>query len=115
MPLTCWKPRKNRPKRIAKIVVVACRDGIGVACSRFERRIKVRFQHYLNMIEMCLMKQYRFLDAAQSLATTAQRYGWQTDLVNFASRRMRRISALTLLGCLHRAGGRANCSGLSSM
>jgi len=75
-------------KRIAKIVVVACRDGIGVACSRFERRIKVRFQHYLNMIEMCLMKQYHFLDAAQSLATTAQRYGWQTDLVNFASRRI---------------------------
>lgn len=79
---------EENPKAIAEAIVTACRAGVGVARLQFERRAPLRFEHYCNLIEMCLLKQSRYLDAAQSLVTTAERYGWRNDLINFAKVRI---------------------------
>ena len=70
---------------IADCIATTCRDGIQTAMSRFDGRIPVRFEYYFSLIDQCLLKKYRFLDAARSLASTAGRYGWTRELINFGA------------------------------
>jgi hypothetical protein len=71
------------PGVIADCIATACREGIETAMSRFDGRIPVRFDYYFSLIDRCLLKSYRFLDAARSLTVTAERYGWTRDLIDF--------------------------------
>jgi hypothetical protein len=76
------------PKSIAQAIVVALREGIDVARSQCGRPPPLNFEHYCNLIGASLLKRSRYLDAAQSLLTTVKRYGWQSDLRNFARLRI---------------------------
>jgi hypothetical protein len=76
------------PRRIAECIRIACRDGIASAFDRFDARIPIRFDHYFESIESKLIRQYRYLDAARSLMTTAERYGWAPGLIDFGARRI---------------------------
>ncbi|AWK90196.1 glycosyltransferase family 9 protein [Azospirillum thermophilum] len=78
----------ENPERIARCIVTASRDGIGAAQAAYGETIPVRFDYYAELIEMCLIRQNRILDAAQSALTTAGRYGWQPDLAAFARERI---------------------------
>jgi len=71
------------PRAIADCMATTCREGIENARKRFDGRIPVRFEYYFSLVNQCLLKQCRFLDAAQSLTITADRYGWTSDLINF--------------------------------
>jgi hypothetical protein len=76
------------PKSIAQAIVTALTNGIDIARSQYDRRPPLSFEHYCNLIEICLIKRSRYLDAAQSLLTTVERYGWRSDLLNFARLRI---------------------------
>ena len=71
------------PCVIADCIATTCRDGIETAMVGFDGRVPVRFDHYFALIDQCLLKSYRFLDAARSLTVTAERYGWTRDLIDF--------------------------------
>ena len=79
---------REDPALIARAIAAVLTDGPDTAIDAFDGRVPVEFGHYKTLIEMCLLKQYRFLDAAVSLMTTAERYGWHPDLVAFAQHRL---------------------------
>ena len=81
------------PDRIADCIVTACREGIDVARAGFGEAIPVHFDYYVELIEMCLIQKHRYLDAAQSLLTTVERYGWHPRLVTFARDRLQPLLA----------------------
>ncbi len=76
------------PKSIAQAIVAALSDGINNARSEYGRPPPLGFDHYCNLIEVNLIKRLRYLDAAQSLLTTVERYGWRSDLLDFARHRI---------------------------
>jgi hypothetical protein len=72
----------------AACIATACREGIDVAETMFGERIPVQFDGYLHTVEHGLVMRHRYLDAARSLAITAERYGWTADLSAFAKSRV---------------------------
>lgn len=76
------------PEHIASCIAVACRDGIGAAKQDYGSPIPVTFDHYFGLIEQMLLADHRYVDAARSLMTTAARYGWRRELVDFGTSRI---------------------------
>ncbi len=113
MEMTC-----EDPATIALAIATVCTEGIATAQTRHSMRIAVRFEHYCNLITHNLLSQDRYLDAAQSLLTTAGRYGWQRELREFGMLKLapylardpdwihahRRRAADEFLGALHGSG-----------
>lgn len=81
------------PGHIARCIVTACREGIVAARDGFGETIPVHFGYYVELIEMCLLQKHRYLDAAQSLLTTVERYGWHPRLAGFARDRLQPLLA----------------------
>jgi len=75
----------ERPARIAQCIASACASGIDAAQIESEGRIPIKFDHYFSMVRSGLLERMRYLDAAQSLLTTAGRYGWTADLIKFGT------------------------------
>ncbi len=75
-------------RRVASCIALVCRDGINAARDEFSGLIPVTFDYYKTLIETCLLRQQRYLDAAKSLMTTASRYGWTRELINFGEERI---------------------------
>ncbi len=78
----------ENPQYAADCITCLCRDGVTQARDRFGENIALDFRHYLFQIELCLLRDQRYIDAARSLTTTAQRYGWAKDLVDFGVTRI---------------------------
>ncbi len=76
------------PERIASCISLVCREGTGPALGEFGGRISVTFDHYGQVLERNLLSQQRYLDAAWSLTTTANRYGWTEDLLRLGHERI---------------------------
>lgn len=70
-------------QHLAQIVITALGEGIAAASDRYHQTIPITFGWYFDLIERMPLRQRRYLDAAQSLMTTARRYGWREDLVRF--------------------------------
>jgi hypothetical protein len=62
--------------------------GIPSAREAFERPARLHFAHYRKLIEGALLAQGRFVDAAQSLQFTVDRYGWRRELVEFGRKQI---------------------------
>ena len=71
----------QKPRRIAECIALACREGVAPALREFGGRVPVTFGHYRTIVERCLLREQRYLDAARSLMTTADRYGWTKELI----------------------------------
>jgi hypothetical protein len=71
------------PKYTADCIVSLCREGVVVAKEKFGQSIPLDFRHYFSQIELCLLRDCRYIDAARSLTVTAERYGWAKQLVDF--------------------------------
>jgi hypothetical protein len=76
------------PDRIAACIACACKEGMSTAKNRFDSHIPVTFDHYIALIGQMLLKNHRYIDAAKSLLTTATRYGWRRELVDFGKQRI---------------------------
>jgi ADP-heptose:LPS heptosyltransferase len=76
------------PDHIAACIEAACVEGIATAMQRYDSRIAVTFDHYFGLIEQMLLSDHRYIDAARSLMTTAARYGWRPEIVDFGRRRI---------------------------
>lgn len=93
-PSRILETTEENPRVLADAIIACCRDGVSAARARFERRAPLHFRNYFNFLDFYLMKQSRYLDAARSLEITAERYGWQGDLVRFGAERIApRLSA----------------------
>ena len=75
----------ENPKYTADCIVSFCEEGLVVAKKRFGQGIPLDFRHYFSIIEPCLLRDCRYLDAARSLIVTAKRYGWAKQLVDFGT------------------------------
>jgi hypothetical protein len=73
----------ENPQYAADCIVSLCREGFATANERFGEHIPLNFRHYLSQIELCLMRDHRYIDAARSLMITARRYGWAKELIDF--------------------------------
>jgi len=73
---------------IAACIACACKDGMSTAKKRFDSHIPVTFDHYIALIGQMLLNNHRYMDAAKSLLTTATRYGWRRELVDFGKQRI---------------------------
>jgi len=71
------------PKKIADCIVTTSRSGVGAARLKFGGVIPIQFDFYFQLIADNLLKWQRYLDSAQSLANTADRYGWRPELIAF--------------------------------
>ena len=76
------------PVYIAKCIASVCRDGVNVASGEFNRRVAVTFDYYYKSVDLFLLRQHRYLDAARSLMITARRFGWTQDLIDFGRARI---------------------------
>jgi GT2 family glycosyltransferase len=73
----------EKPDVIAQAIVAACLRGMYNAEAEFGEPIPVKFDHYFGQLAG-LLTAFRFLDAAQSVQSTAHRYGWTNELIKFA-------------------------------
>jgi hypothetical protein len=71
------------PQYAADCIVSFCREGFATAKERFGERIPLNFYLYISRIELCLLRDHRYIDAARSLMITARRYGWAKELIDF--------------------------------
>lgn len=76
------------PVRIARCIASVCSDGVSVASAEFNRRVAVTFDYYFKSVDLFLLRQHRYLDAARSLMITARRFGWTQDLIDFGNARI---------------------------
>ena len=81
----------QKPRRIAQCIALACREGAAPALGEFGGRVAVTFGHYRKIVERCLLREQRYLDAAKSLMTTADRYGWTKELIDMGQLIERRL------------------------
>jgi hypothetical protein len=75
----------ENPRRIAQRIARACTGGLDAAGTDEDGRIPIRFDHYFSALQSGLLDKMRYLDAAQSLLATAERYGWTAELIRFAT------------------------------
>lgn len=76
------------PDYIASCIATACKGGMTKAIDEYDSRIPVTFDHYFSLIEQMLLDNHRYIDAARSLVTTAARYGWRRELIEFGKHRI---------------------------
>ena len=69
------------PARIASCVARVASEGAAPALEEFGGTVPLTFDHYGEVLARTLLCQQRYLDAARSLMTTADRYGWTGDLI----------------------------------
>ena len=77
----------DQPEVIAQAIVAACLRGMDNSGADFGETIPVKFDHYFGQLAG-LLSSFRFLDTAQSVRSTAQRYGWTDELIQFAEARI---------------------------
>jgi hypothetical protein len=75
----------ENPRRIAQRIARACTEGLDAAAAENDGGIPIRFEHYFSMLRSGLLAKMRYLDAAQSLLSTAGRYGWTAELIRFGT------------------------------
>jgi len=73
----------ENPQHAADCITSLCRDGFSTANQRFGECVPLNFGLYLSRIELCLLRDHRYVDAARSLMITARRYGWAKELTDF--------------------------------
>lgn len=69
---------------LANIVITALRNGISAAKAMFDQPPPLEFSWYRYLIRETLLRRSRFVEAAQSLILTSDRYGCLTELRSFA-------------------------------
>lgn len=75
---------RQNPKRLAAAIHTALKEGFETAIARYAETLPLDFAHYFQLIDLMLLQEHRFLDAARSVQLTIERYGPRKDLVAFA-------------------------------
>lgn len=73
----------NDVGRLAATVTASLNEGLPAANARYGERVALDFTWYFELIDRVLLRERRYIDAAQSLLVTAERYGWRRDLAGF--------------------------------
>lgn len=75
---------KENPNEIAELILTTLKDGTKKANELYGEELKLHFNWYFELIDQMLIKKFHFIDAAQSLCCTMDRYGLKKDLVSFS-------------------------------
>lgn len=74
---------KNDVNHLASIIKTSLNEGLSEADTRFGESLTLDFTWYFELIDRMLLRERRYIDAANSLLVTAERYGWRQDLLGF--------------------------------
>ncbi|MFD0987435.1 glycosyltransferase family 9 protein [Methyloligella solikamskensis] len=72
------------PERLAQMVLYALDEGPAACQARYGQTISPDFEHYFDLIDQMLIRPRHYVDAAQSLNVTIERYGPRPVLCAFA-------------------------------
>jgi len=75
---------KEDADQIALAILSAMTEGFAAARAQFDDPVPLNFEWYLMLIDQALVRNGLYLDAASSLKVTAERYGAQPQLEDFA-------------------------------
>lgn len=67
----------------AAAIIAALSDGFESAKAKFDDPVPLTFDWYIELVTANLIGLGRYVEAAQSLLVTAQRYGWHPQLRRF--------------------------------
>ncbi len=79
---------ESEPSLLADTILSMLDDGVDAAREKFGAEIDAEFTWYLSVIERSLVQSEQYVDAAQSLAITINRYGATRELVRFAAEKV---------------------------
>jgi len=68
------------PDHLGKAILASLSDGFESAKAEFDDPVPLTFDWYIEVVSMMLIDVGRYVEAAQSLLVTAQRYGWHPQL-----------------------------------
>lgn len=71
------------PRRLAETILATLQYGINEANQELGEQIPLDFRWYFELIDQMLLQKRQFIEAANSLALTIERYGPRPDLVRF--------------------------------
>lgn len=74
----------SNPDRLAATILTALDEGIAEAKSKFGEEIPLNFHWYFELIDQMLLQTRQYVEAANSLTVTIERYGRRPDLLRFA-------------------------------
>ena len=74
----------SNPERLARTIMAALARGIPAAKSEFGEQIPLNFQWYFEIIDQMLLQSRQYVEAANSLTVTIERYGRRPELLRFA-------------------------------
>ncbi len=74
---------KNDVNHLALTIKMSLDEGLPRAQEKFGESLTLDFTWYFELIDRVLLRQRRYIDAANSLLVTAERYGWRDDLCDF--------------------------------
>lgn len=73
------------PDRLARTILATLQRGIAEANQEFGEDIPLDFRWYCELIDQMLLQSRQFIEAANSLTVTIERYGPRSDLVRFGN------------------------------
>lgn len=76
---------RNDVNQLARTIETSLADGLPTARSRFGESLALDFTWYFELVDRVLLRERRYIDAANSLLVTAERYGWRDDLLGFGN------------------------------
>jgi hypothetical protein len=74
----------EKPDRLAAIIAETLVEGIGKTREKYGEALPLRFNWYFELIDQMLVRRRKYVEAAQSLSVTMERYGARRDLKRFA-------------------------------
>lgn len=95
------------PETVAAAIVSCCRDGLGVTKFKYHRPLPLTFDFYLELIDLWLVRRGHYFDTLESLAVTADRYGWDDVLLEFGKSRILPHLQLDKMSCEPQSKARA--------
>lgn len=76
---------QSSPEHLVRTIIAALTDGISHARQQFGEEIPLDFHWYFELIDMMLLQKRQYIEAANSLIVTIERYGRRPDLLRFAN------------------------------
>ena len=95
------------PETVTSAMVSCCRDGLNAARSGYHRPLPLTFDFYVELIDRWLIQGDHYFDALESLAVTAQRYGWDETLKTFGKNTILPHMHLDKMNCEPQSKARA--------
>jgi hypothetical protein len=73
---------------VAAAIVTTCLEGQEPCREKYHKPSRLSFGFYESLIDKCLIKNQKYIDAARSIQITSERYGWHPELLKLAKNKI---------------------------